>query len=65
MLLARFSGDEQVATRVFEALKARQVLVKNVSKMHPVLHHCLRLTVGTPSENDQLLNALQDVLATL
>ena len=65
MLLARFSGDEQVATRVFEALKARQVLVKNVSKMHPVLHHCLRLTVGTPSENDQLLKALQDVLATL
>ena len=65
MLLARFSGDEQVATRVFEALKERRVLVKNVSKMHPVLHHCLRLTVGTPSENDQLLKALQDVLATL
>ena len=65
MLLARFSGDEQVATRVFEALKERRVLVKNVSKMHPVLHHCLRLTVGTPAENDQLLNALQDVLATL
>jgi len=54
-----------VATRVFEALKERRVLVKNVSKMHPVLHHCLRLTVGTPSENDQLLKALQDVLATL
>jgi histidinol-phosphate aminotransferase len=33
--------------------------------MHPVLHHCLRLTVGTPAENDQLLKALQDVLATL
>jgi histidinol-phosphate/aromatic aminotransferase/cobyric acid decarboxylase-like protein len=30
-----------------------------------VLHHCLRLTVGTPSENDQLLNALQQVLAAL
>jgi histidinol-phosphate aminotransferase len=65
MLLARFSGDEQVATRVFEALKERRVLVKNVSKMHPVLHHCLRLTVGTPAENDQLLKALQEVLATL
>ena len=65
MLLARFNGDEQVATRVFEALKERRVLVKNVSKMHPVLHHCLRLTVGTPAENDQLLKALQEVLATL
>jgi len=41
------------------------VLVKNVSKMHPVLHHCLRFTVGTPSENDQLINALQEVLAAL
>ncbi len=65
MLLARFAGDDQVATRVFEGLKARQVLVKNVSKMHPVLHHCLRLTVGTPSENDQLLAAMKDVLASL
>jgi hypothetical protein len=65
MLLLRLTGDEQVATRVFEALEARRVLVKNVSKMHPVLHHCLRLTVGTPSENDQLINALQEVLAAL
>jgi len=65
MLLVRLAGDEQVAARVFEGLKARKVLVKNVSKMHPVLHHCLRLTVGTPSENDQLLAALKDVLASL
>ena len=65
MVLARIAGDEQVATRVFEGLKAKKVLVKNISKMHPVLHHCLRLTVGTPSENDQLLAALKDVLASL
>ena len=65
MVLARFAGDEQVATRVFEGLRAEKVLVKNISKMHPVLHHCLRLTVGTPSENDQLLAALNNVLASL
>ena len=65
MVLVRLAGDEDVANRVFEGLRARQVLVKNVSKMHPVLHHCLRLTVGTPSENDQLLAALKDVLASL
>jgi histidinol-phosphate aminotransferase len=65
MVLLRLAGDEQVATRVFEGLRARQVLVKNVSKMHPVLHHCLRLTVGTPAENKQLLDALKDVLASL
>ena len=65
MVLARIAGDEQVATRVFEGLRIKKVLVKNISKMHPVLHHCLRLTVGTPSENDQLLAALKDVLASL
>jgi len=35
------------------------VLVKNVSKMHPLLANCLRLTVGTPEENKQLLSALR------
>jgi histidinol-phosphate aminotransferase len=65
MLLVRLAGDAQHATHIFEAMRARGVLVKNVSKMHPVLHHCLRLTVGTPSENDQLLAAMKDVLASL
>jgi histidinol-phosphate aminotransferase len=63
MFLIRFHGDEQAATRVFEALRSKHVLVKNVSKMHPVLHHCLRITVGTSSENDQFLLALKEVLA--
>ena len=45
--------------RVFDALKAHKVLVKNVSKMHPLLANCLRLTVGTPEENKQLLSALR------
>ena len=35
------------ADRTFAGLKARGVLVKNVSKMHPLLANCLRLTVGT------------------
>jgi histidinol-phosphate aminotransferase len=63
MMLLRLQGDEDVATRVFNALKAEKILVKNVSKMHPVLHHCLRITVGTSTENDQLLAALKEVLA--
>ena len=50
------------AQRTFEALKARQVLVKNVSKMHALLHNCLRLTVGTADENEKLLAALKDSL---
>ncbi len=48
--------------RTFDGMKARGVLVKNVSRMHPLLAGCLRLTVGTSDENAQMLAALQDSL---
>lgn len=47
------------AARTFAGMKARKVLVKNVSTMHPLLANCLRLTVGTADENAQMLAALQ------
>jgi len=47
------------AAKTFEGMKARGVLVKNVSKMHPLLANCLRLTVGTSDENAQMLAALE------
>jgi len=47
------------AARAFEGMKGRGVLVKNVSRMHPLLANCLRLTVGTADENTQMLAALQ------
>jgi histidinol-phosphate aminotransferase len=50
------------AAKIFEGLRARGVLVKNVSKMHPLLSNCLRLTVGTADENAQLLAALENNL---
>ncbi|MDM0114418.1 histidinol-phosphate transaminase [Variovorax sp. J22R133] len=50
------------ATKTFEAMKARGVLVKNVSKMNPLLANCLRLTVGTPDENRQMMAALEQSL---
>jgi histidinol-phosphate aminotransferase len=43
----------------FGVLLNAKVLVKNVGKMHPLLANCLRLTVGTPDENAQMLAALQ------
>jgi histidinol-phosphate aminotransferase len=43
---------------VFAQLKAKGILVKNISKMHPLLKNCLRLTVGTPQENQLMLKAL-------
>jgi histidinol-phosphate aminotransferase len=50
------------AQKTFDGLKSRKVLVKNVSKMHPLLAQCLRLTVGTADENTRLLAALQESL---
>jgi len=50
------------AARAFEGMKARGVLVKNVSKMHPMLANCLRVTVGTAEENTRMLDALQTSL---
>ncbi len=62
MMLTRLQGDTQRATDVFNAMKARGVLVKNVSKMHPLLANCLRLTVGTADENLLMLAALENSL---
>ena len=50
------------AARTFTGLRQRKVLVKNISKMHPLLSNCLRLTVGTADENAQLLAALEQSL---
>ena len=47
------------AGKTFDGMKSRGVLVKNVSKMHPLLAHCLRLTVGTADENTQMMAALE------
>ncbi len=50
------------APAAFEGLKARGILVRNLHGSHPLLSHCLRLTVGAPDENAKLLEALASVL---
>jgi histidinol-phosphate aminotransferase len=50
------------ASVLFETLLTARVLIKNVSKMHPLLANCVRLTVGSPEENAQLLAGLKLVL---
>ena len=55
MILVRVAD----AQKTFDAMKSHGVLVKNVSKMHPLLANCLRLTVGTADENAQMLSALR------
>ncbi|HNB46356.1 MAG TPA: histidinol-phosphate transaminase, partial [Burkholderiaceae bacterium] len=46
------------AASAFAGMKQRGVLIKNVSALHPLLANCLRLTVGTPEENDRMIEAL-------
>lgn len=50
------------SARAFEGLKARGILVKHIAGLHPLLAHCLRLTVGAPDENDRMLAALKESL---
>ncbi|MGC8627635.1 MAG: histidinol-phosphate transaminase [Acidimicrobiales bacterium] len=47
---------------VWESLAARSVLVRDSSSW-PGLEGCLRVSVGTPEENDRFLTALAEVLA--
>jgi histidinol-phosphate aminotransferase len=54
MILARVPD----AAKAFVGMRERGVLVKNVSALHPLLANCLRLTVGTPDENRQMIAAL-------
>lgn len=49
------------ADRVFQQLLDRGVLVRDFSTK-PRLGGCLRVTIGTPDENEAFLQALQDVL---
>jgi histidinol-phosphate aminotransferase len=49
------------ANRIFDGLKARRILIKNLHGWHPLLANFLRITVGTPQENDLLLAALAEL----
>jgi histidinol-phosphate aminotransferase len=42
----------------FAALRDAKILVKNLDGAHPLLANCLRITVGTPAENDALIDVL-------
>jgi histidinol-phosphate aminotransferase len=53
-VLVRFADAEAT----FDDLRRAGILVKNMHGTHPSLANCLRITVGTASENDALLRAL-------
>lgn len=55
-LLVRFDD----ADAVYDALLARGIIVRNRNST-PGCRGCLRLTVGTPFENERLIGALEDI----
>lgn len=66
MILVRLPGGAQggnsAAATAFAGMRARGVLVKNVSSLHPLLANCLRLTVGLAEENRAMVAALKECL---
>lgn len=58
-----FRTTTRPAAEVFAELYEHGVLIKQLHGSHALLDNCLRVTVGTPEENDSFLNALRDVLA--
>ena len=53
------------ASQIFSELKQRNILIKNLDGSHPLLKNCLRVTIGTPDENKQFLQALQECIMKL
>jgi histidinol-phosphate aminotransferase len=57
-----FRPRSGAGSEIWEALVARSVLVRDCSSW-PRLENCLRVTVGTPAEDDAFLGSLREVLA--
>ena len=53
-----------VPRAVFDALYAKGILIRDVSS-YPTLDRCLRISVGTPRENELMLDALRQALYEL
>jgi histidinol-phosphate aminotransferase len=57
-ILFRTAAD---AVRIYEKLKEAGILIKNLNRPGP-LKNCLRVTVGTPEENNELITELRKIL---
>jgi histidinol-phosphate aminotransferase len=58
-----FRAEEMEGQALWDALVKESVLVRNCASW-PRLEGCLRVTVGTPEENDRFLAALTSILTT-
>jgi histidinol-phosphate aminotransferase len=58
-LLVEYAG---AVPSLCEALLQREIAVRQFSGGDPRLRRCIRITIGTPDENDRLIDALGDIL---
>jgi len=58
-LLVEYSGD---VPKLCSALLDREVAVRQFSSGGPRLQKCIRVTIGTPEENQRFVEALGDIL---
>lgn len=59
-VLDKSSGKKNLSAKeIFERLKGEGILIKCLDGGHPLLSACLRLTIGSPAENDRLLSTLK------
>lgn len=55
-----FRVENKNANDVFDEIKNQGVLIKNMKATEGLLSQCLRVTVGTPEENNRFLSALSE-----
>ena len=58
-LLLRINNSDEI----FERLKQKGILIKNMNSHGGLLKNCLRITIGSKEENGALLSALKEILA--
>ena len=56
-----FRPETKPGREVWQALLDRSILVRDTSSW-PGLDGCLRVTIGTPAEDDAFLDALEEIL---
>lgn len=62
-ILFKITSDTISAASVHQQLKDRRILIKCLDGSHPMLNNALRVTIGTPEQNQQFTQALQEILS--
>ena len=54
---------EKSADAVFDRLKDQGILLRRLTGWHPLIENCLRISIGTPDENSEVLKKIQQILS--